>query len=147
MNRREVIAGAGGVLAAGVAAGLMFKADGVAFAADGGALTGDISKCIEDGVICQAHCVDELAKGNKEMGKCNRKVHEMLAVCEAMLSLTALKSERAKDLAAVCTKVCQDCADACAEHKAHWGHKMHMECKACHDSCLALIKAIKKVYG
>jgi len=147
MNRRDVIAGAGGVLAAGVAAGLMFNSSGAAFAAGGSSLLGDISKCLDDGAVCQNHCVDELSKGNKDMGKCNRKVTEMLAICNAMHAMVALKSDRAKDLAAVCVKVCQDCADACAEHKAHWAHKMHLECKDCHDSCLALIKSLKKVYG
>lgn len=110
-------------------------------------VSSELAACINAGEICQAHCADELAKGNKDMGKCNRMVIQMLAVCKAMQTLAAMKSDRAKALAAVCIAACQDCADACAEHKAHWSHKMHMECKDCHDACLALIKAAKKVYG
>ena len=110
-------------------------------------LNAEIAACITTGEVCLAHCADELAKGNKDLGKCIRMVIQMLAVCKAMQTLAAMKAERAKALAAVCIAACQDCADACAEHKAHWSHKMHMECKDCHDACLALIKVAKKIYG
>lgn len=147
MNRRDVIAGAGAALAATMASGLLSNNSGVAFAAGGDSLLADLSKCIENGKVCQAHCIEEMAKGNKDMAKCNRTIHDMLAVCEAMHSLVAYKSDRAKELAAVCIKACQVCADACEEHKSHWAHKMHLECKACHEACVAVIKTLKKVYG
>ena len=146
MNRRQVIAGAGGVLAAGMASGLL-KNSGVAFAAGEMSLLSELSLCIERGYTCEAHCMKELSSGNKDMGKCNIKVNDMLAVCQAMQRLVAYKSDRAKDMAAVCIKACQDCADACEEHKAHWAHKMHLDCKACFDSCVAVVKAVKKTYG
>ena len=147
MNRRDVIAGAGAAIAASVASSLLSKNQGVAFAAGGNALLSELSLCIEKGKTCQAFCIEEMAKGNKEMAKCSRTINDMLAICEAMQSLVAYSSDRAKEMSAVCIKACQVCAEACEEHKSHWAHKMHLESKACHEACVALVKSLKKVYA
>jgi hypothetical protein len=45
--------------------------------------------CGRAGEGCVAHCAKELANGNTAMGKCNLSLHDMLALCSAMLTLAA----------------------------------------------------------
>lgn len=99
--------------------------------------------CIAAGDLCVAHCARELAAGNKSMGNCNKKVHDMIATCQAILSLASAGSPLSKSMAAVCADACKACADACGEHKAHFAHGMHLPCKACMESCLACEKACR----
>ncbi len=101
------------------------------------------SECIRAGEVCVAHCTRELATGNKDMANCNARVHEMLAMVKTMLTLAASDSKLAPRVAAICADACKACADACAEHKEHWGHGMHLECKACHDACLTCEEACR----
>lgn len=101
--------------------------------------------CIRTGEGCVAHCSEELAKGNTQMANCNKRVHEMLAMVRAMETLAASKSEFAKRHAANCADACKACAAACNEHKEHWGHGMHMACKACYDACVACEASCRKL--
>jgi Cys-rich four helix bundle protein (predicted Tat secretion target) len=103
------------------------------------------SACLRTGEACVAHCTEELGKGNTSMASCNKRVHEMLAMTRAMQTLAASKSEFAKRHAAVCADVCKTCAAACLEHKEHWGHGMHMACKACYDACVACELSCRKL--
>lgn len=105
------------------------------------ALLDALAKCLQTGEVCQAHCVEELGKGNVSMATCNKRVHEMLAMCRATLSLAALDSTLLPQAAAVCAAACKACAEACAEHKAHFAHGMHLSCKDCMESCQACEKA------
>ncbi len=92
--------------------------------------------CVQAGESCVAHCMSELANGNTEMANCNKRVHEMLASCNAMLKLASYHSEFATQLAGLCADICKACKEACAEHRTHWDHGMHLECKDCHDACI-----------
>jgi Cys-rich four helix bundle protein (predicted Tat secretion target) len=144
MNRREIlVAGAAGValLAQGreAAAQAPKKADART------ALLDSLLKCVATGEACLAHCATELGKGDKSMANCNRRVHEMLALVRATHSLAALDSELLGKAAAVCATACKLCADACGEHKAHFAHGMHLECKACMEACLECEKACRAV--
>ncbi|MEQ1666432.1 MAG: Csp1 family four helix bundle copper storage protein [Bdellovibrionales bacterium] len=102
-----------------------------------------LAHCLQTGNLCVAHCMNELALGNKEMGDCNKTVHDMLATCEAMLKLTSYKSDLAKSLAKICAQSCDTCAEACKKHQAHWSHGMHLVCKECYDACLECSKLCK----
>lgn len=101
--------------------------------------------CIRTGEACVAHCGDELGRGNTAMANCNKRVHEMLAMVQAMLTLASSKSEFAKRHAANCADACKACAAACLEHKEHWGHGMHLPCKACYDACIACEASCRKL--
>ena len=103
------------------------------------------SACVAAGETCVAHCTRELAAGNTSMANCNARVHEMLATCRAILSLASSGSSLTKAMAAVCADACKNCAEACAEHKSHWAHGMHLECKACYESCLACEKSCREL--
>lgn len=150
MNRRELIKhsflGAAAVTVSG-AVGTAF-ANNASAENDSGPYADVITaaaNCIKAGEACVAHCIAELSRGNTDMANCNKRVHEMLAFCKATLSLASLKSELLPDLAAVCAEACRLCKDACAEHRAHWGHGMHLECKACHDACVECERACRAV--
>jgi Cys-rich four helix bundle protein (predicted Tat secretion target) len=101
------------------------------------------AECVRAGEGCVAHCAKELAKGNAQMGKCNLSAHDMLAICEAMLSLASAESPFARRIAAACADACKACSQACFEHQEHWAHGMHMACKACYESCLACEQACR----
>ena len=103
------------------------------------------SDCIRAGELCQAHCQDQLGKGNTSFSSCNKKVHEMLSLTRAMLTLAAMDSALTPKLAAVCADACKACSDACAEHKEHFAHGMHMACKNCMEACNTCEKACRKV--
>jgi Cys-rich four helix bundle protein (predicted Tat secretion target) len=148
MNRREMIVTTGAALAvASIASAAAEKptspvAEKKLAATDKkSALIDTLAKCISAASACIAHCAGELASGNKSMGPCNLRVHEMLAVAQATLTLVSLDSDLAKRAAALCAEACQHCADACAEHKEHFAHGMHLACRDCMDACLATRKA------
>jgi hypothetical protein len=65
----------------------------------------------------------------------------MIATVAATQNLVARQSVSAKKLAEACAAVCKECAGACLEHKAHWAHNMHLECKACMEACTACANA------
>ncbi|HEU4730298.1 MAG TPA: hypothetical protein VFT22_20515 [Kofleriaceae bacterium] len=105
------------------------------------ALLEALSSCAAKGQLCDAHCQAQLAAGAKDFARCAAAVHDMLAVVTAMQSLVARRSASARKLAEVCASVCKECAAACLEHKAHWAHGMHTECKMCMEACDACTKA------
>ena len=148
MDRRELLtAGALGLIALHLSPGSALAAEAKKPAAPDPkrALLDALSRCIQAGEVCQAHCVDELAKGNVSMATCNKRVHEMLAMCRATLSLAALDSTLLPQAATVCAAACKACAEACAEHKAHFSHGMHLACKDCMESCQACERACAAV--
>ena len=102
-----------------------------------------LAHCMQTGYACVAHCMDELANGNKDMAECNKTVHDMLASCEAMLKLSSYKSDLAKSMATLCAKACDNCAAACKKHSDHWAHGMHLACKECYEACLECSKLCK----
>lgn len=98
--------------------------------------------CVGKGDVCVAHCAEMLAQGKKDMGECNKKAHQMLAMCKAMRSLAAQQSPLAKDIAQACIKACEECAEACKPHA-----KMHADCKACMDACNECAKACRAAFA
>lgn len=101
------------------------------------------ANCVRAGEACIAFCAEEFANGNTDMANCNRKVHEMVALTRAMLTLAAMGSSEAVRLAPICAEACHDCATACREHKEHFAH-MHA-CKECMEACEACEKACLKL--
>jgi len=102
-----------------------------------------VAHCKETGELCLAHCARELAAGNTEMAKCHGSVQSMLAICDAALKLVAAGSAQARKAVELCAAVCKECAESCEEHKAHFGHGMHLECKDCGEACRDMEKACK----
>lgn len=92
--------------------------------------------CHAAGEVCLAHCLRLLASGNTSMGECGQKAHAMLAICGAVGPIAASNSPHARQLAALCKLVCEECLEACAPHR-----NMHAECGACASACEATMAA------
>lgn len=99
------------------------------------------SRCSQKGYACIQHCDEELAAGEKNFAKCSTAVRQMVVLCDAMTQLASMKSVRVREIIDACIASCQSCRDACAEHKAHWAHGMHLQCKACAEACDETIAA------
>ncbi|HUJ61309.1 MAG TPA: hypothetical protein VLX92_22550 [Kofleriaceae bacterium] len=100
-----------------------------------------LAVCLAKGALCVAHCQAELAGGHTELAKCSQAVLDMTAVANAAQSLIARQSPNAKRIADLCATTCKACSAACLEHKAHWAHGMHLECRACMEACDDCAKA------
>lgn len=148
MHRRDMIV-------TGVAAGIALAAGSAAQAQPkkpddkkpGGkadartALLASLSACLAKAQACGAHCDAQLAAGNKEFVRCGASVNDTLDLGWATQRLVARNSVSAKKLVEACAAACKECSAACLEHKPHWSHGMHVECKECMDACDACIKA------
>jgi len=92
--------------------------------------------CSSAGDACIAHCQRELIAGHgKDFARCATTALHMTAIC-GMVS--KLASYHAKSLTAFldgCIAACKVCEDSCAEHKSHFSHGMHLECKDCMEAC------------
>jgi Cys-rich four helix bundle protein (predicted Tat secretion target) len=104
-----------------------------------------LSRCSLKGQICLHHCEDRLAKGEKEFGPCNTSVQQMVIICDATGKLASMNSVRVKEMLEACINSCQACKDACDEHKAHWAHGMHLDCKDCSEICDKTVAAATKL--
>jgi Cys-rich four helix bundle protein (predicted Tat secretion target) len=139
MNRRELMATAGSIALATM---------GGAAAADhdhhhmhgkqNQALVESAADCIVKGQICISHCLDLLAEGDKDMAACAKSVNQMLALCNALVSLGTQQSAYLPAVSKVALEACEACEKECRKHE-----KKHEQCKACADSCAACIKQCK----
>lgn len=89
---------------------------------------------------CIAHCQVLLAEGDKSLGDCLRTALDCDVTCGATLKAAALQSAHTAALARVAVASMKECVEACKPHVEH-----HAECKACHDACLAAIKASRRL--
>jgi Cys-rich four helix bundle protein (predicted Tat secretion target) len=103
------------------------------------------SACATKGDICVQHCEEQLAGGATEFAGCSIASSQMAIICGAVAKLAAQKSVRLSEMLDVCGSACKACKDACEEHKAHWKHGMHLECKACAEHCDGLIAEVAKL--
>lgn len=100
-----------------------------------------IANCIVKAQACTAHCQSQLASGHTEFARCAAAVEDVLVVSWGAHSLISRRSPSSKKMADLCAAVCKECSAACLEHKEHFAHNMHLECKACMEACDATIKA------
>ena len=146
MNRRDLFVGAGALVAAtAVAAAQPKKADKPAPKPKRPdprmALLASLTTCLAKATACDAHCLTQLASGDKTFARCASAVRDMLAIGGATESVVARASAQARKLVELCAAACKECSAACLEHKAHWSHGMHVECKECMEACDACAKA------
>ena len=142
MNRRELIASAGGaalVLAAGTASAdehmdhaAMMDHSGMAMATPNAGLIDTASICIKAGQACLAHCLSSFAAGDTSLAACATSVDQMLSVCATLEKLASAGSPRLPEMARLAMTVCLDCEKECRKHEMH-----HATCKACADACKA----------
>lgn len=141
MNRREVLLGAGAVLATTGLSRSQAAAgehdEHAAHGAQGNALAAAAAGCLSAGEICMEHCLMMLGRGDTSMAQCSQRVHDMLGVMTALLRLSGSNSPRLAALAAVAKDVCKDCETECRKHE-----DKHQVCRDCADACARTIKAI-----
>lgn len=96
--------------------------------------------CILAAQDCLSHCITLMGSGDKSMFKCAESTRDVIATCNAFLSMASQDSAFLKKMASLCIEVCQACAKECKQHAEH-----HEECKACMKSCNDCIKEMKKI--
>lgn len=141
LTRRQVLMGAGVVLAAAGAPNVFAKTEhnhnhqgkypGVVKAT---------LDCIRTGESCLDHCLDSFKKGDTSLADCADSVNQMLAMCTAMQKLASHNSKYAAEMAMTCVRVCKDCEVACKKHA-----KKHTVCRDCANACKDCIRACKKI--
>jgi Cys-rich four helix bundle protein (predicted Tat secretion target) len=142
MNRRDVMGlGAGLVLASVVAAEAQPKKLPPKKTDKRVALLASLSTCLAKATLCDAHCASQLANGDKTFARCASSVRDMLAIGQATEVLVSRGSVNVKKMVELCLAACKECSAACLEHKAHFSHGMHIECKECMEACDACTKS------
>ncbi len=93
------------------------------------------SDCMKKGQACADHCKKELSEGHTLFEKCYSSIQAMMALCGATNKLAEIKSTRTAQILDLCISALETCRDACLEHKAHFAHGMHLECRDCAEAC------------
>ncbi|HEX5355591.1 MAG TPA: Csp1 family four helix bundle copper storage protein [Aquabacterium sp.] len=96
--------------------------------------------CTAAAAACIDHCQVLLSQGDKAMAACLRSALDCDVTCNAVLKAATLNSDFTPALARTAVDAMEACVKACKPHVDH-----HVECKNCHDACLAAIEAARKV--
>jgi Cys-rich four helix bundle protein (predicted Tat secretion target) len=140
ISRRDLLLGMGAAATmayAGTASAAMSEHDHSKHSTQYTDLMDAVNACLDKGRRCIAHCLVSFTEGDTELADCASKAHEMMAVCGGFAYLVASNSSYTKEYAAICEKVCRDCAEECQKHDKH------VECEACGKACDDLVDAIK----
>jgi len=144
MNRREILVGAGAVLAAAAAHAQQKKAPPPAKPADphaghhGGAspLVDAAADCVKKGRVCLSHCLTLLGSGDTSVAGCAKSVNDMVALAEALVAVGGAGSKHTAALAKLTADVSRECEAECKKHA-----DKHEVCKACMECCQRLVAA------
>lgn len=136
MDRRQLVSGAAVAGAASVLGVTLGSATAAASTGAWAKVAETAAACQTTGDACVAHCIAELAKGNKAMAECLASVNDMLASTGALMKLASYGSKHAKAHAKACAEVCKECAKICEVHAKHMD-----VCKRCMEACQACEKA------
>lgn len=130
MNRRQLIAAATAVALVGTASAAPTK--------EGSAVADACYACMKTGEQCLAMCDDMLSHGMTGVADCQKRVSDMLTLCEAMgkmVTRNTAPASRLKALATMCADTCRDCEQACKPNASM------AECKACMADAAKCAKA------
>lgn len=143
MNRREMLASAGGIAVASMA--------GAAFASESTHdhkhiktenkntdLVRSANECVVTAEICLDSCIEVLATGDKSMAICAEAVIELSSVCTALEKSAAHGLKHLKQIAAVARQVCLSCEEECLKHKEY------QQCLDCAKACKECAEICKK---
>ncbi|TGN19663.1 four-helix bundle copper-binding protein [Leptospira idonii] len=147
MNRKEFVTKTAVALTTVGAVSNLFAEDHTKHEMSGGKSSSKYAKALMSAIhcklaaeVCLGHCITELGNGDKSLGACAKSTREVIAACEAFISLASQESAFTKKSAALCLEICEACAKECKKHADH-----HKVCKECLDSCLACAKEMAKV--
>ena len=130
MNRRQLLAvAATAALSRSVAVGATKETTAVVDAC---------YACMKSGELCLAMCNDMLGKGMTAFADCQKRVSDMLTMCEAvgtMVARNTAPAARLKAMAVLCEDTCRDCERACRPNASM------AECKTCADDAAKCARA------
>ncbi|MBI5007152.1 MAG: Csp1 family four helix bundle copper storage protein [Nitrosomonadales bacterium] len=148
MNRRELLLGAA-AMAAAATTGQAFAAthehdhmsmhDHHGTMAHDGKLIAAAADCVAKANLCLQHCLVSLGKGDTELAACAQSSSQVIAMCNALLEMSAANSKHLPRLAKVAMDVCKECEEECKKTQKH------PECKACMEACAACYAECKKI--
>jgi hypothetical protein len=86
-------------------------------------------------------CFDECLKEDdvKMMADCIRLDRECADMCAFAAKAMQSNSPFAKEICALCAKICRACGDECAKHEHH------QHCKDCADACYRCAEACEQM--
>ncbi|WP_425039388.1 Csp1 family four helix bundle copper storage protein [Primorskyibacter sp. S187A] len=93
--------------------------------------------CGAKAVACQAHCIVLIKAGDTSIIDCLTSVTDLVPTAAALKALASSASPHLGHMASAARMVVKACETECLKHAED-----HAECKACADSCAALIKEI-----
>lgn len=131
MNRRDLlISGTGAIAGAAISNNILAST----ITRQGNklkrSLPESLGNCIANCELCISHCINMIEQGNMNFQNVLHKTRECLAICKAMLTLATFESTHRREMAAICTDVCNECARECDVHAAH-----SEICSACAEAC------------
>jgi Cys-rich four helix bundle protein (predicted Tat secretion target) len=142
MNRRDVIVAGAALAAISESARAQTGHDDHGGHGDHAAVSpvfATANKCIDEGNVCIAHCLETFAAGDTDLALCARSVEQLLSVCETLAKLASLRSSYLPAMAKIALTVCRDCETECRKHE------QHAPCKACAEACAACAAECQKI--
>jgi hypothetical protein len=95
-------------------------------APDPKALIEELYRCAAACDECYKACNEEEHKA--DLQRCMLLDQECIEVCQVTAKLLELGTEHAGQMVALCSKICDACAEECRRHK-------HEHCQACAKAC------------
>lgn len=138
LQRRDVLAGAGALVVAGVAAKAGAAEHEHTLPKATNAVFDNTVVCNVTGELCIDHCFEMLKTGDTSLAGCAESVAEMLAVNHAVQRLAAMNSPRLSAIAKAGLPTYENCRAQCEKHAAK-----HDICKKCMEACVNIAKAIQ----
>lgn len=88
------------------------------------------------------YCADACLSTNspEHMVDCIRLDNVCARICEATASVLSVTFSDYDDLVSYCARICEQCAEECAQHE-------HDHCQLCARNCLACAAACKNLLG
>lgn len=99
-----------------------------------------VSRCIISAEDCISHCIKLMGKGDKSLEKCASASRDVIAACQAFLTLISNESSFSKKMAGICIEICESCIAECKKHASK-----HEACKTCMEACKNCIQEIKSI--
>ena len=140
MNRRDILIGGAALAGAALSAAAMAGEHDHHQHGAASSLATALADCIQKGQVCQSHCLDLFAEGEKSMAACAKSVNQMLTLCAALQQLANQQSQHTAKLAGLALQACRECEEECKKHA-----DKHEACKACGESCKACAKECEKI--
>jgi Cys-rich four helix bundle protein (predicted Tat secretion target) len=139
MNRRDMLVGAGLALVATASSRALADKPKPAPVGGSSGLTAAAAHCEQAAQACLRHCLQMLSAGDTSMAGCAKAVADLIPAVHALAAISAGSSRHVGPLAKVVGEIAKDCKAECDKHATM------PPCKACGDSCAALLAEIGKL--